>query len=291
VQWSIISEGLSHAGHPKGEHSKGMLVWGKYSPDLTLSLHHNYFAHNVARNPVINAPYGARPLIDATNNVVYDWYGGCAMSGNDHTRINWKNNYAMRGINSNDQAHEVCHSADGFDPIPTVYVNGNLGTNRLTQKDPQWGVSIGWQYIDQDPAWRRLTPWEAPPVTDRVASKEMADCIVAAVGATAPVRDSVDKRVVNDFMQGTGTFIDNVSFPADFPTFVNVPPAADKDGDGMPDAWELAHNLNPDIDDSASDADHDGYTNIEEYLHYLSAKSYQYNTACMPVPAPIILNR
>jgi len=291
VQWSIISEGLSHAGHPKGEHSKGMLVWGKYSPDLTLSVHHNYFAHNHARNPMIDAPSSARPLVDVTNNVVYNWYGGCAMAGYDQIRVNWKNNYVMRGINSKDQAHEVCHVADGANPIPTVYVNGNMGTNRLSQTDPQWGVSIGWQYVDQDPAWRRLTPWEAPPVTEQVASKGMADCIVAAVGATAPVRDSVDMRVANDFMQGTGTIIDNVSFPADFPTFVNASPPADKDGDGMPDAWELAHNLNPNADDSALDADQDGYTNIEEYLHHLSVKSYQYNTACMPVPVPIILNR
>lgn len=41
-------------------------------------------------------------------------------------------------------------------------------------------------------------------------------------------------------------------------------PAADADGDGMPDAWETLHGLNPALDDSALDPDGDGRTNGEE---------------------------
>jgi hypothetical protein len=39
----------------------------------------------------------------------------------------------------------------------------------------------------------------------------------------------------------------------------------DDDNDGMPDAWENQHGLNPFVDDASQDADGDGYTNLEEY--------------------------
>lgn len=45
-------------------------------------------------------------------------------------------------------------------------------------------------------------------------------------------------------------------------------PYKDSDSDGMPDAWEVKHQLNPrSAADAAGDRDHDGYTNIEEYLN------------------------
>jgi len=41
--------------------------------------------------------------------------------------------------------------------------------------------------------------------------------------------------------------------------------ALDSDSDGMPDWWEIIHELNPHFDDSALDPDGDNLTNIEEY--------------------------
>lgn len=39
----------------------------------------------------------------------------------------------------------------------------------------------------------------------------------------------------------------------------------DADGDGMPDAWEIANSLNKNVNDAASDADSDGSTNLQEF--------------------------
>ncbi|MEO6035064.1 MAG: lamin tail domain-containing protein, partial [Verrucomicrobiota bacterium] len=42
---------------------------------------------------------------------------------------------------------------------------------------------------------------------------------------------------------------------------------ADTDGDGLPDAWEQLHNLNPlDASDASIDTDGDGATNLQEYF-------------------------
>ena len=53
--------------------------------------------------------------------------------------------------------------------------------------------------------------------------------------------------------------------------FTNTSSAAtlmlDTDGDGMPDSWELSHKLDPrNASDAAADSDHDGASNLAEYL-------------------------
>ena len=47
----------------------------------------------------------------------------------------------------------------------------------------------------------------------------------------------------------------------------------DSDGDGMPDAWEVANGLNPnDPADANMDCNGDGYTNIEKYINGIDTK-------------------
>src|SRR5207244_4961568 len=41
--------------------------------------------------------------------------------------------------------------------------------------------------------------------------------------------------------------------------------SGDSDGDGLPDAWELAHGLNPNLNDANGDPDGDGISNFREF--------------------------
>ncbi|MFN0080609.1 MAG: hypothetical protein ACKVY0_29425 [Prosthecobacter sp.] len=43
------------------------------------------------------------------------------------------------------------------------------------------------------------------------------------------------------------------------------PPAPDADGDGIPDAWEIKHGLDPLSSNASWDHDQDGFTDVEEY--------------------------
>ncbi len=45
----------------------------------------------------------------------------------------------------------------------------------------------------------------------------------------------------------------------------NEPPGLDTDGDGLPNAWEIAHGFDPSDPSDSSDPDCDGLTNFEEY--------------------------
>ena len=86
-----------------------------------------------------------------------------------------------------------------------------------------------------------------------------------------PKRDSHDQRIISEVRSGRTTFGDGiVSSQFDvggWPVLNSAPAPADSDADGMPDNWERSFNPNHDLSwTSASDADGDGYTNIEEFL-------------------------
>jgi hypothetical protein len=62
----------------------------------------------------------------------------------------------------------------------------------------------------------------------------------------------------------------NVAGAPDFGAPINaiqIVSSADSDGDGMPNAWEVANGLNPNVNDAALDPDNDGLTNLAEFQH------------------------
>lgn len=281
IQRSIIANALENAGHPKGEHSKGLLISQKFKGSANISVHHNLFAHNRDRNPLVS---GETPnSADIRNNVIYNGYHG--MSGvlvGGNAGANIIHNYIKGGPDTSKGAYEAGYWDGPPAQSNMIYTEGNLGLNRTSQDQDEWVVADEWRSSPAPSSYRKLTPWDSAFVTTTEAGPEMASDIVADVGATIPVRDSVDLKTVADYNQGVGTYTSNVFYPADFPVFATPSPPQDMDNDGMADSWELANGLNISINDSAADKDGDGYTNIEEYLHFLARGGVNVATAVPP---------
>ena len=104
------------------------------------------------------------------------------------------------------------------------------------------------------------------------SAQEAYELVLASVGASLPVRDAVDTRLVNHVRTRTGKLIDSQNEVGGWPVLKSGPLPLDTDHDGIPDAWELAHGLDPKNPTDASSLAKSGYTQIEEYLNDLAAK-------------------
>ena len=299
--WNIIGPGLANAGHSEGGHSAGLIFWGKYAnPNQIVTAHHNFFPNNHFRDPEI----GSGVTADLRNNVAYNWDGSLSPQfnhpndngGGPHSFMNFIHNYSKAGPDSNSCASGYSSEmffCDSLDPqgkchaqesnaYPAIYYQGNMGCARTSQSDPQWRIITGWS-----PFNLLLTSWQAEspfpvndiPVTTTEMSSAYATEIVASVGATKPARDTIDSQLAVDFLNGTELQKPlNVVYPNDFPTFNTSPVPSDSDNDGMADNWENSNGLNVGINDSSSDINGNGYTNIEEYLNFLAGYSELFDT-------------
>ena len=155
--------------------------------------------------------------------------------------------------------------------LPYTYAIGNIGVSRTEQGGSEWTVGSSFNSTLQDTAFRSLTPWETAGLKATTMTASFADTVVAEAGATVPVTDSADQNVKDDYTNGTGGLRNSIAYPSEFPTYSTAKDnPLDTDRDGMIDAWETANGFNINVDDANDDGDNDGYTNIEEYFHYLA---------------------
>jgi hypothetical protein len=232
-----------------------------------ISVHHNLFAHNVERNPLIKTS----GLVDVVNNVMYNPKWSASHVTDDYSRAfaNFVGNYFKRGLDSTSE-YSVAASDDGGEGLE-IFVQGNIGPNR-----PSRLLSQSLVVKPEDRKWIVETRHDAPFITTTSAS-EAYDQVVANAGATIGLdsrgdsywrRDPVDERIINDVRNGTGSYIDDPSEVGGWPGLAAGTAPTDSDHDGMPDEWEHLYCLDPaDSADGPQDADGDGYTNVEEYLN------------------------
>jgi hypothetical protein len=130
--------------------------------------------------------------------------------------------------------------------------------NGAVPADP-WSLVIG----SVPEGYRLAGPVEVAPVAPDPAPSAMAH-VLARAGAWP--RDAADARVIESVRTRSGRHIDSQGDVGGWPALASGSPEPDRDGDGMPDAWERAHGFDPARPDGNGDRDGDGMTNLEDWL-------------------------
>ncbi|GAA5170628.1 hypothetical protein [Viridibacterium curvum] len=272
IQWCLIAESLNKSVHLKGAHGYGSLLRATGG----VSLHHNVWAFHRGRNPRFGDNYGrnSEPAIyDFRNNIVASW-GDYASGTNDGSmRINYVDNI-IRPAAFSSTVEPIVMTDKGSEDTK-LYIAGNLvpGNAAWTgdnNKLAAWGAppktlstAPGKFLLMSEPfATPRVTTWPTSELMERVLDK---------VGASFPLRDSVDARIVKQVADNTGKLIDSQDDVGGWPVLPSPPAPVDSDGDGIPDTWERANGLNPrdGKDGALPGKDQSGYTNLEIYLNAL----------------------
>ncbi|MEO7415107.1 MAG: pectate lyase [Opitutaceae bacterium] len=272
VQWCLIGESLRQSKHAKGPHGYGSLA----RANGPVTFHHNLWIHNDSRNPRLGDNYGRGPTFpkfDVRNNVIYNFGGTASGLTQGNLQANYVANYLRPGPSSRAKT-PITVGNKPLDSDLQFYIRDNIfeGSDELTADNSKFFSAYE---IDGKRQVRTFDqPFEAPAVKT-VPARDVVELVLATVGASLPQRDSADARLVNHVRTRTGKMIDSQTEVGGWPELVSAPAPIDTDGDGMPDAWETAHGLNPrDAKDAAGDLDKDGYTNIEEFINATDAKTF-----------------
>lgn len=252
IQWSIIAEGLNCATHPEGCHSRGALLNG--TPHITF--YGNLIAYADYRLPEMQGGE-----IQWTNNVLYGYNQGSYFKGTTYTRADIVGNTYIPFQQNGLDIFVTSNDTDRANVL--LYVKGNITPNRTSDSQPE-SDAVRDRSID------RISSSRFFATLPEMSAGEAYERVLNEAGATLPLRDSVDSRIVNQVRNRTGGLVDDPSQVGGWPVINNGTPPTDTDGDGMPDSYENDMGFNPNnASDGPQDANGNGYTNVEEYLNGL----------------------
>lgn len=280
VQRCLVAEALNIANHRKYQPGKGHSFAGSISGDVG-SFHHNLLAHCAGRNWSLagGLTRGGRfaGRLDIRNNVVYNWENRTTDGG--VKALTFVGNYYIPG-----PATRVFHLVKpdtGSPADPQQYfIAGNRMVDRPQYDADNWangGVVVAAEAL---PLIKLEQPFCESLITEHSADEAYAS-VLADVGANRPALDEHDRRILREVASRTVSvkgsrgglpgIIDTQTDVGGWPELKSGPVPADSDSDGMPDAWETSHGLDP---ANAADAQRlpagSDWTNLELYLEHLA---------------------
>ncbi|MEM9071704.1 MAG: hypothetical protein AAGE52_24560 [Myxococcota bacterium] len=261
-----------------GQAKNGSIMGAVNGPGGTTTVHNNMYTHLSHRVPNLAGPQS----YEVVNNLVYDWQFRLTNVHNA-LELNHLNNAYVAGPHTTPNLAQVGHKVHlGVDNTEAarVYTDGN---------EVSFADGTGWStwrvfQADDTPAPAAMEasaafPRHAHPVPLR-SPERIRDALPVEVGAFRTLdengavviyRDAVDERFLSEYEAGTSTVYGYNRAEFTFPAPPSSTPYPDSDRDGMPDAWERAHGLDPERADQNGDLDDDGYTNLEEFLNEVDA--------------------
>ncbi|MEO7309971.1 MAG: polysaccharide lyase [Chitinophagaceae bacterium] len=289
IQNSIFSEGLDTYNH-----AFGSTIGGRNSTFMR-----NLWANNIARNPSV----GMDGDFGFANNVIFNWWNRSADGGDDKSFFNFINNYYKPGPitpKGKPIGYRILKPESGRAHKDSLvfgkaYVNGNIMEGNEAVTNDNWAGGVQVQELPDagkytaDIRSDKPFPMAEFPIT---SATEAYTFVLANAGAILPVRDAVDKRIVEDVRTGQITYnkavqpyvgskfvkrrlpadsykdgiISDISQVGGYPEYKGVP-YKDSDNDGIPDDWETKRRLNPNDPKDATAITKNGYSNIEIYLN------------------------
>ena len=283
IQWNIISEPLNYSYHfEKGDtdferHGFGSILGGAHT-----TAHHNLYAHCTSRTPRFN---GIRTtpveMVDFRNNVIYNW-GTNNVHAGEGGIYNIVNNYYKYGPSTAEKVKFRVANPYKSSTIPfgKFFIHGNFVDGNKEVSSNNWlGVKMG--KGNEGDTFLSKVPMPFPWMDWPAESAENAyRSVLKNAGSVFPVRDTLDMRIIKDVENRTGKIIDvQGGFPHGtpydisriaWPELRSSSAMEDTDNDGMPDAWEIKHHLNPtDARDASGYILSKQFTNIEVYLENL----------------------
>ncbi len=212
---NIVSEGLAHATHPKGEHSKGSLIHDHVNEVLIVG---NLYAHNYERSPLFKG--GARGQV--INNLIYnpgqraihynliaeEWLGHPYSKGEMVVR----GNVMRAGKSTEPLAFLMIGGSGDLD----LYAQDNLVVDRVGNTTIQETGS----YTTAPVKLNRVKNAPALPFgVTLLPSGKVQDAVIETVGATPWDRDLIDRRIVADVIEGRGEIIDSQEQVGGYPQY------------------------------------------------------------------------
>lgn len=271
IQNSIISECFYN---PDSIHSMGYLIGKQCNRH---SLYCNLFSNNNQRNPLFGgnpAPFSEHEM---HNCIMYNWgdIGTQFTSTFDASgfKVNIIRNKWVAGNNT--RLNRYALTAEDNGEPHSFYVRGNVSSQKPKIIQNEWdimGLSNGTFFMEEPmpQQFQSNTPFEYPlRDAPELSIQDLDSVLLSRVGASL-YRDSIDERVISDYVNRTGVFINSPDDVGGYPDIDDISTInIDTSGDGMPDSWKTSKGLDPSLDHSDYEWG-SGYVGVEEYLNHLA---------------------